>query len=147
MKKNGLKVSQILISLDDTEQRRRALNVRRTFENLFKLKAIPIVNENDTTATTEIKYGDNDRLAARVAQIIGADTLIIFSDVNGLYDNNKKKKLIKEVFKIDEQVYQLADKKLNNYGSGGMVTKLDAAQICINSGCYMFIVNGKKIIQ
>ena len=142
--KNGLKVGQILISLDDTEQRRRALNVRRTFENLFKLKAIPIVNENDTTATTEIKYGDNDRLAARVAQIIGADTLIIFSDVNGLYDNNKKKKLIKEVFKIDEQVYQLADKKLNNYGSGGMVTKLDAAQICINSGCYMFIVNGKK---
>ncbi len=142
--KNGLKAGQILISLDDTEQRRRALNVRRTFENLFKLKAIPIVNENDTTATTEIKYGDNDRLAARVAQIIGADTLIIFSDVNGLYDNNKKKKLIKEVIKIDEQVYQLADKKLNNYGSGGMVTKLDAAQICINSGCYMFIVNGKK---
>ena len=94
-KKYKIKTGQILISPDDTEQRRRALNVRRTFDNLFKLDAIPIVNENDTTATTEIKYGDNDRLAARVAQIIGADTLVIFSDVNGLYDKSKKKKLLK----------------------------------------------------
>ena len=77
-----IKTAQILVSLDDTEQRRRALNVRRTFENLFKLNAIPIVNENDTTATSEIKYGDNDRLAARVAQIIGADLLIILSDTD-----------------------------------------------------------------
>jgi len=92
--KNKIKTGQILISPDDTEQRRRALNVRRTFDNLFKLKAIPIVNENDTTATAEIKYGDNDRLAARVAQIIGADTLIILSDVDGLYDKSKKKKII-----------------------------------------------------
>ena len=144
LKKNGLKTGQILISPDDTEQRRRALNVRRTFENLLELGAVPIVNENDTTATTEIKYGDNDRLAARVAQIIGADTLIIFSDVNGLYDNTEKRKLIKEVKEINKQIYQLADKKLNNYGSGGMITKLDAAKICINAGCYMFIVNGKK---
>ena len=83
-------------------------------------------------------------MAARVAQIIAADTLIIFSDVNGLYDNTKKKKLIKEVKEINKQIYQLADKKLNNYGSGGMITKLDAAKICINAGCYMFIVNGKK---
>ena len=88
--KNKINIGQILITPDDTEQRRRALNARRTFENLFKLGAIPIVNENDTTATTEIKYGDNDRLAARVAQIIGADTLIIFSDVDGFYDNSKK---------------------------------------------------------
>ena len=80
--KNKIKIGQILITPDDTEQRRRALNARRTFENLFKLKAIPIVNENDTTATTEIKYGDNDRLAARVAQIIGADLLIILSDID-----------------------------------------------------------------
>ena len=93
---NKIKTGQILISPDDTEQRRRALNVRRTFDNLFKLKAIPIVNENDTTATTEIKYGDNDRLAARVAQIIGADTLIILSDVDGLYNKLKKKKIIVE---------------------------------------------------
>ena len=81
-KKKKINIGQILISPDDTEQRRRAINVKRTFENLFKLKAIPVVNENDTTATTEIKYGDNDRLAARVAQIISADVLINFSDVN-----------------------------------------------------------------
>ena len=142
--KNNFKTGQILISPDDTEQRRRALNVRRTFENLFKLNAIPIVNENDTTATSEIKYGDNDRLAARVAQIIGADTLIIFSDVNGLYNKDKKKTLIKEVKDINEEIYSFAEKKINNYGSGGMITKLDAAKICMNAGCYMFIANGKK---
>ena len=142
--KNKFKTGQILISPDDTEQRRRALNVRRTFENLFKLNAVPIVNENDTTATSEIKYGDNDRLAARVAQIIGADTLIIFSDVDGLYDKSYKKKIIREVNNIDKKIYELADKKNNNYGSGGIVTKLDAAKICINAGCHMFIANGKK---
>ena len=97
--KYKIKTGQILISPDDTEQRRRALNVRRTFDNLFKLKAIPIVNENDTTATAEIKYGDNDRLAARVAQIIGADTLIILSDVDGLYDKSKKEKYNKSCVK------------------------------------------------
>ncbi len=137
-----IKSGQILISPDDTEQRKRALNVRSTFENLFRLKAIPIVNENDTTATTEIKYGDNDRLAARVAQIIGADTLIILSDVDGLYD--KSKKIVKTVNKIDEKIYSLVDKSKNLYGSGGISTKLDAAKICINSGCHMFIANGKK---
>ncbi len=143
-KKNNFKIGQILISPDDTEQRRRALNVKRTFDNLFRLGAIPIVNENDTTATSEIKYGDNDRLAARVAQIIGADTLIIFSDVDGLYDQGNKKKLIKEVRKIDESIYNLADTKINSYGSGGMITKLDAANICMNAGCHMFIGNGNK---
>ena len=127
-KKYKIKTGQILISPDDTEQRRRALNVRRTFDNLFKLDAIPIVNENDTTATTEIKYGDNDRLAARVAQIIGADTLVIFSDVNGLYDKSKKKKVVKIVNKIDEKINSLIDNKKNNYGSGGISTKLDAAR-------------------
>ena len=141
--KNKIKTGQILISPDDTEQRRRALNVRRTFDNLFKLKAIPIVNENDTTATAEIKYGDNDRLAARVAQIIGADTLIILSDVDGLYDKSKKK-IIKTVTKIDSSISALIDNKKNLYGSGGIATKLDAAKICINSGCHMFIGNGKK---
>ena len=142
--KHKLKIGQILITPDDTEQRRRALNARRTFENLFKLKAIPIVNENDTTATTEIKYGDNDRLAARVAQIIGADLLIILSDVDGLYRKSlKQKKLIQEVKKIDSQILSLVDKKKNTYGSGGMSTKLEAAKICMNSGCYMSIANGK----
>ena len=143
-KKNNYKVGQILISPGDTEERKRALNVRRTFDNLFKLKAIPIVNENDTTATSEIKYGDNDRLAARVAQIIGADTLIIFSDVDGLYDKGNKKKLIKEVNNLNHSVYKLADTKINGYGSGGMITKLEAASICMNAGCHMFIGNGNK---
>jgi glutamate 5-kinase len=142
--KYKIKTGQILISPDDTEQRRRALNVRRTFDNLFKLNAIPIVNENDTTATAEIKYGDNDRLAARVAQIIGADTLIILSDVDGLYDLSNKKKIIKTVNIIDEKINSLIDNKKNNYGSGGMSTKLDAAQICMNSGCHMLLANGNK---
>ncbi len=144
--KNKINIGQILITPDDTEQRRRALNARRTFENLFKLGAIPIVNENDTTATTEIKYGDNDRLAARVAQIIGADTLIIFSDVDGFYDNSKKNKtLVKEIKKIDKKIYSLANKNINTYGSGGMITKLEAAKICMNSGCRMFIANGQNL--
>ena len=95
--KYKIKTGQILISPDDTERRRRAINVRRTFDNLFKLNAIPIVNENDSTATAEIKYGDNDRLAARVAQIIGADVLIVFSDVDGLYDKSKSKKIVKNI--------------------------------------------------
>ena len=142
--KYKIKTGQILISPDDTEQRRRALNVRRTFDNLFKLNAIPIVNENDTTATAEIKYGDNDRLAARVAQIIGADTLIILSDVDGLYDLFNKKKIIKTVNIIDEKINSLIDNKKNDYGSGGISTKLDAAQICMNSGCHMLLANGNK---
>jgi len=137
-----LKTGQILISPDDTEQRKRALNVRGTFDNLFKLKAIPIVNENDTTATSEIKYGDNDRLAARVAQIIGADTLIILSDVNGLYD--KSKNIVKTVNRLDEKIYSLVENSKNSYGSGGISTKLDAAKICMNSGCHMFLANGSK---
>ena len=142
--KYKIKTGQILISPDDTEQRRRALNVRRTFDNLFKLKAIPIVNENDTTATSEIKYGDNDRLAARVAQIIGADTLIVLSDVDGLYDKSEKRRIIKTVSKIDSNVYALTNNKKNLYGSGGIITKLEAAKICMNAGCNMFIGNGKK---
>ena len=142
--KYKIKTGQILISPDDTEQRRRAINVRRTFDNLLKLKAIPIVNENDSTATTEIKYGDNDRLAARVAQIIGADILIIFSDVDGLYDKSKSKKIVKNINKIDDKITSLIEKTKNSYGSGGIATKLDAAKICMNSGCHMFIANGKK---
>jgi len=111
---------------------------------LFKLNAIPIVNENDTTATAEIKYGDNDRLAARVAQIIGADTLIILSDVDGLYDKSNQKNIISTVNKIDEKIKSLISNRKNNYGSGGISTKLDAARICMNSGCHMFLSNGKK---
>ena len=138
--KQKLKTAQILVSLDDTEQRRRALNIRRTFENLFKIKAVPIVNENDTTATSEIKYGDNDRLAARVAQIVNADALILLSNVNGLYDN--KKILIKSVDTISDEILNLANKDISNYGSGGMITKIEAAKICMNAGCLMYIANG-----
>ena len=145
-KKNKIKIGQILITPDDTEQRRRALNARRTFENLFKLGAIPVVNENDTTATSEIKYGDNDRLAARVAQIIGADLLIILSDVDGLYEiTSNKKKLIKTVNVIDKNILALVDKKINTYGSGGMLTKLEAAKICMLAGCNMLIANGNNL--
>ena len=107
--KYNLNISQILLTLEDTEERRRSLNAKRTFENLFNLDFIPIVNENDTTATTEIKYGDNDRLAARVSQIISADCLILLSDVDGLYTSNPKKnrksKLIKFVEEIDNSKY------------------------------------------
>ena len=144
--KNKIKISQILLTLDDTEQRRRSINARRTIDNLLIMGIIPIVNENDTTATTEIKYGYNDRLAARVSQIIGADCLILLSDVDGLYNDNPKKnkatKLIKIVNKIDESIKRYAAKTENLYGSGGMKTKIEAAKICQLSGCYMVIANG-----
>ena len=146
--KNKIKISQILLTLDDTEQRRRSINARRTIDNLLEMGIVPIVNENDTTATTEIKYGDNDRLAARVAQIISADCLILLSDVDGLYtDNpkkNKKTKLIKTVTEIDEKIKKYANKTESFYGSGGMITKIEAAKICQLSGCYMVIANGKN---
>ena len=110
---------------------------------------MPIVNENDTTATTEIKYGDNDRLAARVSQIIGADCLILLSDVDGLYTDNPKKnkkiKFIRTVKEIDENIRKCATKTENFYGSGGMKTKIEAAKICQLSGCYMAIANGNYI--
>ena len=144
--KNKIKISQILLTLDDTEQRRRSINARRTIDNLLAMGIVPIVNENDTTATTEIKYGDNDRLAARVAQIISADCLVLLSDVDGLYtDNpkkNKKTKLVKSVKEIDENIKRYATKTENLYGSGGMKTKIEAAKICQLSGCYMVIANG-----
>ena len=155
--KNKIKISQILLTLDDTERRRRSINAKRTIDNLLSMGVVPIVNENDTTATTEIKYGDNDRLAARVSQIISADCLILLSDVTGLYtDNpkkNKKTKLIKTVKEIDENIKKYATKTESLYGSGGMKTKIEAAKICQLAGCYMAIANGnhtnpiKEIIE
>jgi len=155
--KSKIKISQILLTLDDTEQRRRSINAKRTIDNLLAMGIIPIVNENDTTATTEIKYGDNDRLASRVSQIISADCLILLSDVDGLYTENPKKnkkaKLIKTVKEIDENIKRYAAKTGNLYGSGGMKTKIEAAKICQLAGCYMAIANGnyinpiKKIIE
>ena len=106
--KSKINISQILLTLEDTEQRRRALNAKRTFDNLFKLGFVPIVNENDSIATSEIKYGDNDRLASRVAQIASADCLVLLSDVNGLYTQNpkiyKNAKLYKEITDIDKNI-------------------------------------------
>ena len=142
----GINLSQILLTLEDTEQRRRAINAKRTFENLFNLGFVPVVNENDSIATTEIKYGDNDRLASRVAQISGADCLILLSDVNGLYSKNPKidrnAKLIKEIKNIDEKIEKIATRSIGKHGTGGMKTKIDAAKICQFSGCHMAIANG-----
>ena len=117
--KNKINISQVLLTLDDTEQRRRALNAKRTFDNLFDLGFVPIVNENDTTATTEIKYGDNDRLASRVAQISSADILILLSDVDGLYTKNpkidKSAELIKEIRNIDKNIEHISTKSTGEH--------------------------------
>ena len=152
-----INISQILLTLEDTEQRRRALNAKRTFDNLFQLGFVPIVNENDSIATSEIKYGDNDRLASRVAQISGADSLILLSDVNGLYTQNpkiyKNAKLLKVIKDIDQDIENISTKSIGEHGTGGMKTKIDAAKICQLSGCKMAIANGlslrpiKKIIN
>jgi glutamate 5-kinase len=155
--KYKLNISQILLTLEDTEERRRSLNAKRTFENLFNLDFIPIVNENDTIATSEIKYGDNDRLASRVAQITNADTLILLSDVSGLYSKNPKlfkdAKLIKKVENFSKDLKDINFKGMNEFGSGGMNTKIEAAKICQLSGCDMIISSGlylnpiKRILQ
>ena len=152
-----INISQILLTLEDTEQRRRALNAKRTFDNLFQLGFVPIVNENDSISTLEIKYGDNDRLASRVAQISGADSLILLSDVNGLYTQNpkifKNAKLLKVIKDIDQDIENISTKSIGEHGTGGMKTKIDAAKICQLSGCKMAIANGlslrpiKKIID
>ena len=144
--KDRLNISQILLTLDDTEERRRSINAKRTFENLFQLNYIPIVNENDTIATSEIKYGDNDRLASRVAQITNADTLILLSDVDGLFTKNPKlfkdAKLIKEVNDLDKDIKNISIKGMTRFGRGGMNTKIEAAKICNLAGCNMIIANG-----
>ncbi len=144
--KYNLNISQILLTLEDTEERRRSLNAKRTFENLFNLNFIPVVNENDTIATTEIKYGDNDRLASRVAQITNSDALVLLSDVDGLYTKNPKifkdAKLIKKVGDFNKDLKDLNFKGINELGSGGMSTKIEAAKICQLSGCNMIIANG-----
>jgi len=152
-----INLSQILLTLEDTEQRRRAINAKRTFENLFELGFVPVVNENDSIATTEIKYGDNDRLASRVAQISSADCLVLLSDVDGLYTQNpklfKNSQLIKEIKNIDLDIEKIATKSISVHGTGGMKTKIEAAKICQLSGCMMVIANGllerpiKKIIE
>ncbi|MBL4739773.1 MAG: glutamate 5-kinase [Sneathiella sp.] len=142
-----LTVAQILLTLSDTEERRRYLNARSTLSTLLALGAIPVINENDTVATSEIRYGDNDRLAARVAQMIGADSLILLSDVNGLYSadptRNPDARFIPEVTKISDEIVAMAGGVQTSVGSGGMVTKLKAAQIATAAGCHMYITDGR----
>jgi|TARA_B100001750_G_C15480800_1_gene585297 glutamate 5-kinase len=147
LKKYKILTAQVLLTLDDTEQRRRSLNARNTIVNLLNIGAIPIVNENDTTTTTEIRYGDNDRLAARIAQISSADCLILLSNIDGLYKNdpskNRNAKFIPKVEKINKEIEAMASNTVSAYGSGGMVTKISAAKTAMSSGCHMVISSGK----
>lgn len=142
-----VKAAQVLLTLDDSENRRRYLNAKNTLEALLKFGVIPIINENDTVATAEIRYGDNDRLAARVAQMVGADALVLLSDIDGLYtsdpNRNSEATLIPEVHELTENILSMADLSASEYGSGGMITKLYAAKIAMASGCKMVITAGK----
>ncbi|MDH3232285.1 MAG: glutamate 5-kinase [Alphaproteobacteria bacterium] len=144
--KHGITVAQILLTLEDTEARRRHLNARSTIESLLKLRAIPVINENDTVATIEIRYGDNDRLAARVAQMASADTLILLSDIDGLYTGDPRRdeaaEHVPEVTRITAEIEAMAGEAAPGYSSGGMVTKLAAAKIAYGAGCRMAIVDG-----
>jgi glutamate 5-kinase len=146
---HGIKVAQVLLTPEDTEHRRRYLNARSTLETLLELGALPVVNENDTVATQEIRYGDNDRLGARVAEMISADCLVLLSDVDGLYDSdptaNSSAELITEVREITPELEALAGASRTAYGSGGMATKLAAARICMSAGCATLIANGHRI--
>ena len=129
---NELKISQILLTLDDTEQRRRSINARRTIDTLLNLGIVPIVNENDTIATSEIRYGDNDRLASRVAQITSSDCLILLSNINGLYSSDPNTgddgKLIPTVTEISEDIEKMIGDSISEFGKGGMRTKIQAAK-------------------
>ena len=136
--------AQILITAEDTENRKRFLNARTTIEELLKDHFIPIINENDTVATSEIKYGDNDRLAARIAGMVSADCLLLLSNVNGLHEkdpNIEKSEIILEVENIDQKIIDMAG-TASPMGKGGMKTKIEAAKIATKTGCYMIISSG-----
>ena len=140
-------VAQVLLTLEDSERRHRYLNARATLETLLSLGALPVINENDTVATAEIRYGDNDRLAARVAQMAAADCLVLLSDVDGLYtaDPNKDPTatFIGEVLKITPEIEAMGGRSASDVGSGGMATKLLAARIAVAAGCHMCIAAGR----
>ena len=144
---HGLTGAQILLTIGDTERRTRYLNARDTFETLLVLGAVPVVNENDTVATEEIRYGDNDRLAARVAQLTGADCLVLLSDVDALYDadpgRTREARPIDEVTRITPELEAAAGSATTGYGTGGMVTKLAAAKIATAAGCSVVIASGR----
>ena len=145
--RHGLTVAQILLTLADTERRRQYLNARSTIQTLLRLDAVPVVNENDTVATEEIRFGDNDRLAARVAQMISADCLVMLSDVDGLMTADPRTsadaQLIPEIREITPEIAAIAGAARPGIGSGGMATKLAAARIAVDAGCHMVIAQGR----
>jgi glutamate 5-kinase len=146
LESNDVTVAQVLLTLEDSERRRRYLNARATLESLLELGALPVINENDTVATAEIRYGDNDRLAARVAQMTGADCLVLLSDVAGLYsaDPNRdpQARLIAQVRQITPEIEAMAGRSASQLGSGGMAAKIAAARIALAAGCHMCIAAG-----
>ena len=141
-------VAQLLITGDDTKNEKRHQNFTNTLNRLLELGALPIINENDTVATDEIVIGDNDTLAAIVAQSVSADLLILLSDIDGLYTadphQDPNARLLRRVTRIDEDIRNLAGVSSTTQGTGGMVTKLHAAEICLSCGCDMVIANGRK---
>ncbi len=144
--KHGIVASQVLVTLDDTEARRRYLNARSTIEKLLEWRSVPVINENDTVATTEIRYGDNDRLAARVATMASADLLVLLSDVDGLYDappaGNAKAKHIPLVSRITREIEAMAGEAASDHARGGMRTKIAAGKIATAAGTHMVIASG-----
>ena len=147
LRKQNIKCAQVLLSPDDTETRRRHLNARATLATLIKSQVVPVINENDTVTTSEIKFGDNDRLAARVAQMSSSDLLILLSDIDGLYDQNphhsNKAKHIPIVDEVNDDIINMAGSSHYEYASGGMITKVEAAKISSLSGCALIICNGE----
>ncbi len=146
--RHDITVAQILLTLEDTEERRRHLNARSTLNTLLKLGTLPVVNENDTVATSEIRVGDNDRLAARVAAMLGADTLVLLSDIDGLYEADPRvhpdAAFIPEVASITPAIEAMAGTAPTDFSNGGMVTKLMAAKVATGAGCRMVIADGRR---
>lgn len=147
--RHGLTVAQVLLTLDDSEDRRRYLNARNTLTALLHAGAVPLINENDTVATDEIRFGDNDRLGARVAAMVSADTLVLLSDVDGLYTADPhgpdEARLIRVVPEITPAIEAMAGQAQSGFGSGGMITKLIAAKIAVAAGCRMVIASGQPL--
>jgi glutamate 5-kinase len=146
LESHDVTVAQVLLTLEDSERRRRYLNARATIDSLLELGALPVINENDTVATAEIRYGDNDRLAARVAQMTGAECLVLLSDVDGLYSADPNKdpnaRLIREVRQITPEIEAMAGRSVSGVGSGGMSAKIAAARIAVAAGCHLCIAAG-----
>lgn len=147
LSRSSIVAGQILLTLGDTEERRRYLNARATLQQLLKIGAVPIINENDTVATTEIRYGDNDRLAARVATMAGADLLVLLSDIDGLYTApphlDPDARFLDTIAEITPEIEAMAGGAASELSRGGMRTKIDAGKIATGAGCAMIIASGK----